>query len=77
MADAVLCALPDQKTPDGYYNLERMFKGLINKGVQVKACGSCADARGIRLLNLVEGIELSTMSQLAEWVAQADKTLIF
>jgi uncharacterized protein involved in oxidation of intracellular sulfur len=77
MADAVLCALPDQKTPDGYYNLERMFKGLINKGVQVKACGTCADARGIRLLNLVEGIELSTMSQLAEWVTQADKTLIF
>jgi uncharacterized protein involved in oxidation of intracellular sulfur len=77
MADAVLCALPNQKTPDGYYNLERMFKGLVSKGVQVKACGTCADARGIRDLNLVAGIELSTMSELAQWVVQADKVLTF
>ncbi len=77
MADAVLCALPNQKTPDGYYNLERMFKGLINKGVQVKACGTCADARGVRELSLIAGVELSTMSQLSQWVAQADKVLTF
>lgn len=77
MADAVLCALPNQKTPDGYYNLERMFKGLVNKGAQVKACGTCADARGIRSLNLINGIEVSTISQLAQWTAEADKILTF
>jgi uncharacterized protein involved in oxidation of intracellular sulfur len=77
MADAVLCALPNQKTPDGYYNLERIFKGLVSKGVQVKACGTCADARGIHDLNLLAGVELSTMSQLAQWVVQADKVLTF
>ncbi|MCI0714289.1 MAG: DsrE family protein [Chloroflexi bacterium] len=77
MADAVLCALPQQKTPDGYYNLERMFKGLVQKGVQIKACGTCADARGLRELNLIDGVELSTMSQLAAWVAEADKALTF
>ena len=26
MADAVLCAKAGQKTPDGYYNLERMIR---------------------------------------------------
>ncbi len=26
MADAVICAKKDQKTPDGYYNIERMLK---------------------------------------------------
>lgn len=31
MADAATCALADHKTPDGYYNIERMLKGLINK----------------------------------------------
>ena len=77
MADAVLCALPDQKTPDGYYNLERMFKGLVNKGAQVKACGTCADARGIRNLNLIKDVEVSTISQLAQWTAEADKILTF
>lgn len=77
MADAVACALPGQKTPDGYYNLERMLKGMINKGAQIKACGTCADARGLRELKLVEGIEISTMSQLAQWVVEADKVLTF
>jgi uncharacterized protein involved in oxidation of intracellular sulfur len=77
MADAVVCALPNQKTPDGYYNVERMLKGLINKGVQIKACGTCADARGLRELTLITGVELSTMSQLTLWVAEADKVLTF
>lgn len=77
MADAVACGLPGQKTPDGYYNLERMLKGLINKGAQIKACGTCADARGLRDLTFVEGVEISTMSQLAQWVIAADKVLTF
>lgn len=77
MADAVFCALPGQKTPDGYYNVERMFKGLVNKGTEIKACGTCADARGIRQVQLIEGVEISTMSQLTQWVVEADKVLTF
>ncbi len=77
MADAVFCALPGQKTPDGYYNIERMLKGLINRGVPIKACGTCGDARGLRELTLIPGVELSTMSQLAQWVAEADKVVTF
>jgi uncharacterized protein involved in oxidation of intracellular sulfur len=77
MADAVFCALPNQKTPDGYYNVERMFKGLIQKGAAIKACGTCSDARGIRDAALIAGVEISTMSQLAQWVVEADKVLTF
>jgi uncharacterized protein involved in oxidation of intracellular sulfur len=77
MADAVTCALPDQSTPQGYYNIERMLKGSINKGAQVKACGTCSDARGISGLALIEGVEVSSMSQLASWTVEADKILTF
>ena len=77
MADAVTCALCNQATPQGYYNLERMFKAVIAKGGQVKACGTCSDARGIRGMTLVEGIEISTMSQLTQWVVESDRVLIF
>jgi len=77
MADAVFCALPQQKTPDGYYNVERMFKGLVNKGAAIQACGTCADARGIRPIQFIEGVEISTMSHLAKWVVEADKVLTF
>ena len=77
MADSVTCALPDQSTPQGYYNLERMIKSVIAKGGQVKACGSCTEARGIKGLNLIAGIEVSTMGQLVQWVVESDKVLTF
>ena len=77
MADAVTCAIPKQSTPQGYYNLERMLKSVIQKGGIVKACGTCSDARGIREISLIEGVEISTMSQLVAWTVEADKVLTF
>jgi uncharacterized protein involved in oxidation of intracellular sulfur len=32
MADAVFCARQGQKTPDGYYNIERMIKSIARRG---------------------------------------------
>ncbi len=77
LADAVGCALTGQRTPDGYYNVERMLKSVIRKGGQVKACGSCAHARGMADLALIAGVELATMEDLATWVSQADKVITF
>ncbi|HLA68350.1 MAG TPA: DsrE family protein [Bacteroidota bacterium] len=77
MADAVTCAIPNQNTPQGYYNMERMLKSVISKGGKVRACGTCADARGIRSLQLLEGIEISNMGELAQWTVEADKVFTF
>lgn len=77
MADAVTSVLPNQSTPQGYYNIERMFKAVISKGGQVKICGTCAEGRGIHHLSLIQGAEISTMSQLAQWVVDSDKVLTF
>ncbi|MCL4507693.1 MAG: DsrE family protein [Chloroflexi bacterium] len=77
MADAVTCALPNQNTPQGYYNIERMLKSVINKGGLVKACSTCSDARGIKGLALIEGAEISTMAQLTQWVLDSDKVVTF
>jgi uncharacterized protein involved in oxidation of intracellular sulfur len=35
MADATTCALAGQKTPEGYYSIERMLKGLVAKKAMV------------------------------------------
>ena len=32
MADAVNCAIAGQKTPTGYYNIERMVKSVAQRG---------------------------------------------
>jgi uncharacterized protein involved in oxidation of intracellular sulfur len=77
MADAVTSALKAQNTPQGYYNVERMLKGILSKKGKVKLCGSCVDARGLRELSLVDGVEIGTMSELAQWTVESDKVLTF
>jgi uncharacterized protein involved in oxidation of intracellular sulfur len=77
MADAVFCAIPNQKTPDGYYNIERFMKGLATKGCPVKLCGTCLDARGLTEVSLVNGSVRSNLAELSEWVITSDKVLTF
>ena len=77
MTDAATCALPNQNTPNGYYNIERMLKSIISKGGKVKICGTCADARGIKNIPLIDGCQISTMAQLAAWTMDSDKVLVF
>ena len=47
MADAVGAARRGQKTPDGYYNIERMLRRLVSGHGQLLLCGTCMEARGL------------------------------
>jgi len=76
MADAVVCAKAGQKTPDGYYNVERMIKAVI-RHADLVLCGTCMDARGIDDIELIAGARRGTMPQLARLTLEADKVLIF
>ena len=77
LADAVTCGLPNQLTPTGFYNIERMLKSVILHGGEVKSCGGCSKARGIDQLKFIEGVELSKMKELAQWTVECDKVLTF
>lgn len=77
MADAVTAALPNQITPPGYYNIDRMIQSVLSKGGKVKICGSCAETRGIKFLQLIEGTELSSMKELVQWTLDSDNTLTY
>jgi uncharacterized protein involved in oxidation of intracellular sulfur len=77
MADAVLAAKAQQKTPDGYYNIERMLKRVLGSKGSVLLCGTCMDARGLGDGELLEGARRSTMDELANATMEADKVLIF
>lgn len=77
MADAVVAARKGQKTPDGYYNMERMVRRVaLGKG-GVLMCGTCMDARGMTDDDLLEGARRSTMDELAAATLAADKVLVF
>ena len=77
LADAVFCALPNQKTPNGFYNIERMLKSVIQQGGEIKSCGGCSEARGISELSFIEGVKLSNMKEFAQWTVECDKVLSF
>ncbi|KAA3614883.1 MAG: hypothetical protein D8M58_10535 [Calditrichaeota bacterium] len=76
MADAVIAAKTGQKTPDGYYNAERMVRRVTNKG-KVLLCGTCMDARGLTNNEILDGTERSTMDALAQETESTDKVLVF
>jgi uncharacterized protein involved in oxidation of intracellular sulfur len=77
MGDAVLAGKAHQKTPDGYYNVERMLKRVSAGNGAVLLCGTCMDARGIADAELVEGARRSTMDELAGATVEAEKVLVF
>ena len=77
MGDAVSCAIGGQKTPDGYYSLDRMLKTFARHGGNIACCGTCLDARGLSKEMLIEEASRSTIDQLAEWTVGADKVLTF
>ena len=77
LGDGVSIAKRGQKPPDGYYNLEGMLIDLIEKGVRVRACGSCLSARGLDIKDLVEGVEKGSMMGLSEWVKESRNVISF
>jgi uncharacterized protein involved in oxidation of intracellular sulfur len=77
MGDAASCAKGNQKVPSGYYNLELMLRVVARSGGEIGVCGTCMDARGIAETELMEGARRSTLEQLTDWTAAADRTLVF
>jgi len=77
MGDSVLAAKRGQKTPEGYYNMEKMIVALVQRRVEIKVCGACINARGLDVRDLVEGVERGSMKILANWVKESKKVISF
>src|ERR1041384_1441836 len=44
MGDAASCGQAGQKTPQGFYNIERMVQAVAQAGGEIGVCASCMDA---------------------------------
>ncbi|MBU1362274.1 MAG: DsrE family protein [Gammaproteobacteria bacterium] len=76
MSDATVLGLPNQQ--DGATNgLQGMVETLVNHGVQIRSCRTCAMARGIAELPLIPGVSIGTLVELAEATLAADKVITF
>lgn len=76
MSDAVTAGLRGQKPAEGY-SIQQMLEILTAQNVPVKLCKTCADGRGISALPLIDGVEIGTLVELAQWTLAADKVLTF
>jgi uncharacterized protein involved in oxidation of intracellular sulfur len=77
LGDGVTAAVTGQKTPDGYYKLDRLLGQVTRNGGSILCCGTCLDARGITEQMLIEGAARSTMDSLGDHTLAADKVLVF
>ena len=76
MNDSVDLARDSAKPPADYFDLVKMLKNLITKGVIVRVCGTCRARCGIFKNDpYFDGANESTMAELAQWVTQADRII--
>ena len=76
MSDATIVGLPNQI--DGATNgLQGMVETLVNHGVEIRSCRTCALARGIAELPLIPGVTIGTLPELAQATLDADKVITF
>ncbi|MDP8248502.1 MAG: DsrE family protein [Candidatus Tritonobacter lacicola] len=74
--DAVDLARDSARPPEDFFDLGEMLKDLIRKGVPVKVCGTCKIRCGIHKGEpYFEGAREAKMTELAEWVQEADKII--
>jgi uncharacterized protein involved in oxidation of intracellular sulfur len=77
IGDGASASHRNQKVPQGFYNVEVMIGNVIRSGGEVGVCGTCMDARGMSDNDIADGTHRSTLAELAEWTAWADKVLVF
>jgi uncharacterized protein involved in oxidation of intracellular sulfur len=77
VGDAVVAAKKGQQTPDGFPNLEKMLWELIENGVDVVACSTCTSARGLAYEDVIEGVQIGNIMQLAHWLKESQGVLSF
>jgi len=76
MGDAVTCAATGKSSPEGCADLEQIMRRLLHQG-EVLLCGACMDARALTEDEICEGARRSSMGELAERTARADKVIVF
>ncbi|HZL65648.1 MAG TPA: DsrE family protein [Thermoleophilia bacterium] len=77
MGDGVHAARAGQDPRGAHASLEEMLRRLLEGGVDAACCGTCCAARGLKEDELVPGVRIETIHDLAAAVARSDKVVSF
>ncbi len=76
LGDGVYTTKNNQTPPKNATNIQEMLQKYLIGKVEIKVCGLCAKSRGIEK-ELLDGCSISSMMDLATWVAESDQTITF
>lgn len=75
--DSVTAPKKGQRPPTGYYNISEMLADVISRGAEVRACLTCANARGLRQEDYIEGAMIGKTLDLAHWIKEGGQVMVF
>jgi len=77
MGDGVHAARRGQDPRGAHASVESMLVALVGKGVGTTACGTCCQTRGLAEDDLIEGVRVGSIHDLAGLVVSSDRQLSF
>jgi len=77
MGDAVHAVRAGQDPRGAHASIEQMLLGLLETGVDVLCCGTCSTTRGLTEDDIVPGVRVQTIHDLAAAMARSDKVVSF
>jgi uncharacterized protein involved in oxidation of intracellular sulfur len=77
MGDAVHVARAGQDPRGAHASLEQMLLDLLDKAVDVACCGTCCITRGLAEDDVVPGVRVAAIHDLAAATVRSDKVVSF
>jgi sulfur relay (sulfurtransferase) complex TusBCD TusD component (DsrE family) len=77
MGDGVHTGRAGQEPLTAHAALEGMLREALDRSVPVVLCGTCCKARGLTEDDLIGGVRVGTISELADLVRTADRVVSF
>lgn len=68
---------PHVKGEKPYENVGRLLREALDRGVNVKICARCADARDVSPEDTIQGIPQVGLFDFIEWMKESDKVVTF
>ncbi|XRP96217.1 DsrE/DsrF/TusD sulfur relay family protein [Methanocaldococcus sp. 16A] len=64
------------QNPKRFPNIEKICRNLMEKGLKVAACSTCANARGIYEEDAIEGCKIGSLTNdLSQFIADSDRVI--
>jgi uncharacterized protein involved in oxidation of intracellular sulfur len=77
VGDAVHAARAGQNPRGAHASLEQMLLDLLERAVDVSCCGTCCTTRGLTEGDVLPGVRVETIHDLAAAMVRSDKVVSF